>query len=64
MQDDGDRRSLFPAGEQEIQEHAEEGEQENYKNPQQFLDDIRVALEAIDDRDDVEDQDDQTSQTG
>jgi hypothetical protein len=52
---------LFATGEQEIQEHAEEGEQENHKNPQELFDCIRVALEAIEDRDDVQHQNDQAS---
>jgi hypothetical protein len=51
---------LFPAGEQEVEEHTEEGEQEDYENPQQFFDRIRVALEAIEDRNDIQHQNDQT----
>jgi hypothetical protein len=52
---------LFATGEQEIQEHAKEGKAEDYENPQELFDSIRVALEAIEDRDDVQHENDQAS---
>jgi hypothetical protein len=53
-------RRLFPAPEKEEKNHAEDGKQEDHENPQQLLDRVRVALEAIHDRDDIQHKNNQT----